>query len=299
MSTQESSLTSEPCAAAPCALKDDCAPVPALRFEAEDASPTLAQLAQLLASEHSKTIRNLYCDGEPIGRMLIEALERSQASPREAAEQPNADRGGELIELTDHLAKWGPPMYEASKRYRVCVQCGGFEAMLGMKYRLYRAQQSLLKRIEQDALVAPAHERLLNLARDADGGASLTHLQDTAAAILTDLAGGPGATRACSSEASSVVSAERLMSYQAIGKEQAPTPEGKSLAKGFLHAHIEEELEQQRQARQQELLELERYRWVRQPSNLNCMMWEFKGNTPEQADAYIDKQTQKLAKGAG
>jgi hypothetical protein len=39
--------------------------------------------------------------------------------------------------------------------------------------------------------------------------------------------------------------------------------------------------------------ELERYRWVRQPSNLNCMMFEFKGNTPAQVDAYIDKQRQR------
>ena len=298
MSTQEPSLTAEPYAAAPGAPKDDCAPVPAVRSAAEGTRPTIAQLAQLLAKGHSKTLRNMYCDGEPIGRMLVEALERLEAVPQEVVEQPNADLGGELVELTDHLAKWGPLMYEASKRYRTCVRCGGFEAMLGMKYRLYRVQQSLLKRIDQDALNASTQERLLNLARDADGGASLTHLQDTAAAILTDLAGGPAATQACSSEESRAVSAERLMSYQAIGKEPAPAADGKPLAKGFLHAHTEEELEQQRQARQQELLELKRYRWVRQPSKLNCMMWEFKGNTPEQADAYIDKQTQRLTKGA-
>lgn len=42
-------------------------------------------------------------------------------------------------------------------------------------------------------------------------------------------------------------------------------------------------------------VELARYRWVRQPSNLNCMMFEFKGNTPAQADAYIDKQIKALA----
>lgn len=41
-------------------------------------------------------------------------------------------------------------------------------------------------------------------------------------------------------------------------------------------------------------LEAQRYQWVRQPSNLNCMMFEFKGNTPAQVDAYIDKQTGKV-----
>jgi len=34
----------------------------------------------------------------------------------------------------------------------------------------------------------------------------------------------------------------------------------------------------------------ERYEWIRQPSNLNCAMFEFKGNTAEQVDAYIDRQ---------
>lgn len=44
--------------------------------------------------------------------------------------------------------------------------------------------------------------------------------------------------------------------------------------------------------------ELERYRWIRQPSNLNCMMFEFKGNTPALVDAYIDKQLLKSAPGS-
>jgi hypothetical protein len=45
----------------------------------------------------------------------------------------------------------------------------------------------------------------------------------------------------------------------------------------------------------EQTLAVARYQWARQPSNLNCLMFEFKGNTPEAVDAYIDRQRGKLA----
>jgi hypothetical protein len=138
------------------------------------------------------------------------------------------------------------------------------------------------EQVVNPVLDAATQESLLNLARDADGGASLTHLQDVAAQILGTLAGGRR-PRPPQTEADRARDAEQITSYQA-----AMVGLNVNTEKGFLHDYMMGEFASQAAA---DALEIERYRWVRQPNNLNCMMFEFKGNTAAQADAYIDKQT--------
>lgn len=68
-------------------------------------------------------------------------------------EVPKAAKPGELagmpeVALTEHLAKWGQGMQHAADHYQTCVHCGGFEALIGMKWRLYVTQQALRAQLQ-------------------------------------------------------------------------------------------------------------------------------------------------------
>lgn len=97
------------------------------------------------------------------GKVWSRPLSRWHGSMTEV---PKAAKPGELagmpeVALTEHLAKWGPGMQHAADHYKTCGHCGGFEALVGMKWRLYVTQQALRAQLQgaqdvQDDLVKRA-----------------------------------------------------------------------------------------------------------------------------------------------
>ena len=97
------------------------------------------------------------------GKVWSRPLSRWHGSMTEV---PKAAKPGELagmaeVALTEHLAKWGKEMQHAADHYKTCRRCGGFEALVGWKWRLYVTQQALRAQLQgaqdvQDELVKRA-----------------------------------------------------------------------------------------------------------------------------------------------
>lgn len=79
------------------------------------------------------------------GKVWSRPLSRWHASMSPVAKSagPRSVAGFAAVEMTEHLTKWGPLMQHAADHYKTCVQCGGFEAIVGWKWRLHQTQQAL------------------------------------------------------------------------------------------------------------------------------------------------------------
>lgn len=109
------------------------------------------------------------------GKVWSRPLSRWHGSMTEVPKLQKASVSADLagmpeVVLTRHLAEFGPKMQQSADKYKTCQYCGGFEALIGMKWRLYRTQQALRAQLQgaqdlQDELVnralAPAGDNPL------------------------------------------------------------------------------------------------------------------------------------------
>lgn len=91
------------------------------------------------------------------------------------------------VPLTEHLAKWGAQLQTSPEHYKTCGHCGGFEALVGMKWRLYQTQQAL-RRHQADSLALKQECAELTAQALAEAQAKAGSLPEDARALMETLA---------------------------------------------------------------------------------------------------------------